>query len=113
MSKYGIPNLESLRAKSPSAAERGSSAVAPVVEIDEGDPIYVASMTKLYDAAWKFDREKNGDLLKVFSQSYLQTNPLFTQRPTPTNHNPTDSGQQGVGESKLSHDLAHGDELQA
>ena len=33
--------------------------------VDETDPTYVAAMGKLYDAAWKFDRETNGDLLKV------------------------------------------------
>lgn len=61
MSKYGIPGLDTLRSKSPTdKGGRGSS-----VTLDERNPIYVQAMTSLYDAAWKFDREKNGDLLKV------------------------------------------------
>jgi hypothetical protein len=68
MSKYGIPGLDSIRAKAPSLTARDSSVAATV---DEHDPVYIQSMTKLYDAAWKFDREKNGDLLKASLLSFL------------------------------------------
>lgn len=33
--------------------------------IDDESPHYQSAMSKIYEASWKFDRGKNGDLLKV------------------------------------------------
>ena len=35
--------------------------------IDENDLICQTALAKLYEASWKFDRGKNGDLLKVLN----------------------------------------------
>jgi hypothetical protein len=56
--------------------ERQSS--SPIISkrhpaVDESSAEYQAAMNKLYDAAWKFDRGKNGDLLKV---SYKRDNDI-------------------------------------
>lgn len=39
--------------------------------IDENDPVCQAALMKLYEASWKFDRGKNGDLLKVTYYIYF------------------------------------------
>jgi len=33
--------------------------------VDETNEMYQGALSKLYDSSWKFDRGKNGDLLKV------------------------------------------------
>jgi hypothetical protein len=54
--KSRIPSLVEMRCISPTNT---------TLKIDENSEIYQSAMSKLYEAAWKFDRGKNGDLLKV------------------------------------------------
>ena len=39
--------------------------------IDESNPVCQSALAKLYDASWKFDRGKNGDLLRVTLTCFL------------------------------------------
>jgi len=63
MSSYDLPPVAEIRPNSPTIEE-------PTNAVDENDPVYILAMGKLYDAAWKFDRETNGDLLKVNMDSF-------------------------------------------
>lgn len=41
-------------------------AKSPILrQMNDESPVYDNAMSKLYEAAWKFDRGKNGDFLKV------------------------------------------------
>ena len=46
--------------------------------IDENDPVCQAALAKLYEASWKFDRGKNGDLLKVTVMILFIYFPIFS-----------------------------------
>lgn len=48
------------------------------VELDEENPFYQEAMPKIYEACWKFDRGKDGDLLKTLENKELPKN-LFRQ----------------------------------
>lgn len=39
--------------------------------INEDSPVYASAMEKIYDASWKFDRGKDGDLLKTLDNREL------------------------------------------
>jgi len=40
--------------------------------VDETNEVYQAAIAKLYDSSWKFDRGKNGDLLKTLENRELE-----------------------------------------
>lgn len=71
MLKTSFPSLSQIRSKSPSSSN--ASNIRDVGDmINESNPIYIAAMQKLYDAAWKFDRGKNGDLLETLNNRELE-----------------------------------------
>jgi len=53
------------QASSPSTSPNRVRTLISEGAIDEENPAYQSAMSKIYEASWKFDRGKNGELLKV------------------------------------------------
>ena len=65
---FKTPSLADIRAKSPIKKIRNDDD-SPL--LDEDNPAFIRAFATLYNAAWKFDRGKNGDLLRTLDNREL------------------------------------------